>query len=93
MPIRTVTVDRFKVIEHARVDLGQLSVIVGSNRSGKSSLIQGIHFAISALQTIKLAGLWPTNATGTISTSSAPNQFIYSPADDALDSRARWEAT
>lgn len=37
--LRKVTVDGFKSIEHAEVELGDLNVVIGANGSGKSNLI------------------------------------------------------
>jgi energy-coupling factor transporter ATP-binding protein EcfA2 len=64
-----------------RFDLREINVLVGSNNSGKSSVIQGLHFGVALLQTIGIAGRWP--ATGdSYSTSLNPNQLIYSPSED-----------
>ncbi len=74
-----VTVERFKRIEHARVELDSLNVLVGANNSGKSSVIQGLHFAIATLQTVKQSETrWQRNAA-----SLAPAQLIYAPTQVA----------
>jgi len=62
------------------MDLGDISVLVGGNNSGKSSIIQGLHFGIAILQTVGLAEKW--TAAKTLSTSLSPNQLIYSPSED-----------
>jgi predicted ATP-dependent endonuclease of OLD family len=56
MQLQAVQIERFKAIADAPFDLGPL---VGANNSGKSSIIQGLHFGVGLLQTIELAGLWP----------------------------------
>lgn len=54
--------------------------MVGANNSGKSSIIQGLHFGIGLLQTIRLSGNWTSGSD--ISTSINPTQLIYSPSED-----------
>ena len=77
--LSSIRIERFKSIEDAPIDLEGLNVLVGGNNSGKSSIIQGLHFAIGLLQTILLAGDWGVAN----STSLNPNQLIYSPSEDA----------
>jgi hypothetical protein len=73
-------IQRFKAIEDAPLDLGSLNVLVGANNSGKSSIIQGLHFGVGLLQTILLSGNWTSGKS--ISTSINPTQLIYSPSED-----------
>ncbi|MEM8608413.1 MAG: ATP-binding protein [Myxococcota bacterium] len=79
--LRSIRVQRFKRIDDAPFDLQGLNVLVGANNSGKSSVIQGIHFAIAILQTIGLEQKWPKSQQ-TLSTSLNPRQLIYSPSDN-----------
>ena len=83
--LQSVRIQRFKRIKDASIDLKAVNVFVGGNNSGKSSLIQGVHFGIGLLQTIALSGQWKT------STSLNPTHLIYSPAEDihALGSGAK----
>jgi hypothetical protein len=80
--LQSIRLQRFKRINDASFDLKDVNILVGGNNSGKSSIIQGIHFGIGLLQTIGLAGKWQPGST-TLSTSLSPNQLIYSPSDDA----------
>ena len=76
-----VQIERFKAIRDASFQLSSLNVLVGANNSGKSSIIQGLHFGIGLLQTIQLTGKWkPTGDT--ITTSINPTELIYSPSED-----------
>ena len=75
-----VQVKRFKAIKDASFKLSSLNVLVGANNSGKSSIIQGLHFGIGLLQTIQLSGKWTTG--NTIVTSINPTELIYSPSED-----------
>jgi len=81
--LQSVRIQRFKRIHDAPFDLAELNVLVGANNSGKSSLIQGLHFAISLLQSVRLGGTWPKNPGKTVATTLSPNQLIYSPSEDA----------
>ena len=74
--LQSVRIQRFKRIKDASIDLKTVNVFVGGNNSGKSSLIQGLHFGIGLLQTIALSGQWKAK------TSLNPTQLIYSPAED-----------
>lgn len=72
MEILSVSVERFKRIPKIDLDLKHITLIIGGNNSGKSSLLQGIHFAITTLQSAKMLG----NAT------LAPDQLIFKPTND-----------
>lgn len=75
--LKEITVTRFKNIEEVCLPLGRINILVGSNNSGKSSLLQGIQFAVSVAQTLKILGaIWRKDEA---KLSFAPNQLIYSP--------------
>lgn len=78
--LKSVRIQRFKRITDATLELKDLNVLVGANNSGKSSIIQALHFGIALLQTIQLAEKWPKSKT--LSTSLNPIQLIYSPSED-----------
>jgi AAA ATPase domain len=84
--IQSVQIERFKAIDHAAFSLASLNVLVGANNSGKSSIIQGLHFGIGLLQTMQLANKWPNAkswpADDSISTSINPTELIYSPSEN-----------
>lgn len=71
--LQSVSVERFKKIERAHLSLGDVNLLVGGNNSGKSSIIQALHFAVATLQSIKVSG-WRK------STSLAPHELIYTPS-------------
>jgi predicted ATPase len=62
--LREIRVQRFKTIEDAPFDLGPINLLVGANNSGKSTIIQALHFGVGVLQTINLLGLWPSKNSG-----------------------------
>ncbi len=72
-----VRIKKFKKIDDASVSLRALNVFIGANNSGKSSFIQGIQFAISSCQTLKLSeGNW-SKGTKTLSLDSS--EYLYTP--------------
>lgn len=80
MTIKSITIKRFKNLEDLKLNLGRINVLVGSNNSGKSSILQGIQFAVSIAQTAKLSkATWKDSR---ISTSISPIQLIYTPLKD-----------
>lgn len=77
MELQAVEVRSFKKLEKIELLTPALTVLVGGNNSGKSSLLQGIHFAITVLQSARLSaeGGKPINTLGF-------DQFIYKPTGD-----------
>ena len=78
--LTSVHVKRFKGIDDAPFDVSSINVFIGSNNSGKSTLAQMVHFGISILQSIELAGRWGNKTT--VSLSLSPTQLLYSPCAD-----------
>lgn len=79
--LKSLRIKRFKRMKDAPIDLEELNVLVGANNSGKSSVIQGVHFAIALLQAVGLEGKF-SSASNKLSASLSPEQLIYSPSDD-----------
>ncbi|WP_150122581.1 AAA family ATPase [Rhodopirellula islandica] len=73
--LQSVRIQRFKRIEDAVFDLQPLNVLVGANNSGKSSVIQALHFTVGVIQTLRL-----TESRRSASTLN-PSQLIYSPTE------------
>jgi hypothetical protein len=87
--LSSISLKRFKSIEDATIDLGRITVLVGPNNGGKSSFLQGLQFATSIAQTIKInGGSRRTNKNKNQSAGSfAPQQLVYTPLQD-VDSLA-----
>ena len=81
--LQSLRIERFKRIRDAPFDLEPLNVLVGANNSGKSSIIQGLHFAIATLQTMGLLRRFQPSSVRPLSTSLGPNELIYSPSENA----------
>ena len=78
--LQSIRLPRFKRISDVSIDLKPVNFLVGGNNSGKSSIIQGLHFGVGLMQTIALADKW--TAADTLSISLSPSQLIYSPLED-----------
>jgi predicted ATPase len=73
--ITRVKLSRFKHIEEATLPLGPINVLVGGNNSGKSCILQGIHFGIALAQARQIANV----------NQFPPERLRYCPTDDFLD--------
>ena len=47
MLLNKLSLEKFKKVTKADLDLDRVNVLVGGNNSGKSSILQGIHFSIT----------------------------------------------
>lgn len=52
--IKQIELKRFKKFEHTTITLQELSILVGENSSGKTSILQSINLALSAFSRFKL---------------------------------------
>lgn len=52
--IKTLELKRFKKFEHTTIELGELSILVGENSSGKTTILQAINLALHAFSRMKL---------------------------------------
>ena len=55
-PIDSIVIRRFKRLEEVHLALGETTLLIGANNSGKSSILQAIHFAVSIAQSARLVG-------------------------------------
>lgn len=82
MMLDSIRVQRFKSLTDVTLEFGpRLTVLVGPNNAGKSSLLQAIQFGVSVAQSVQLEGTarWAGNA---ISGTLAADQLIYAPLRD-----------
>jgi recombinational DNA repair ATPase RecF len=82
--LTTVTIKRFKQLRDLTLPLDDITLLIGANNSGKSSLLQAIHFAVSVAQSAKLVGEGVAWAADRFQLSFNPAQLIYSPAGDVM---------
>lgn len=73
--VSRIRVRNFKKIEDAEIPLSKINVLVGGNNSGKSCIIQGIHFGATLAQSRRIAG----------TDQFPPEQLRYCPTDDFLN--------
>ena len=52
--IKTLELRRFKKFENTTIELGELSILVGENSSGKTTILQAINLALHAFSRMKL---------------------------------------
>jgi AAA15 family ATPase/GTPase len=80
--IMKITIKNFKKIEEASINLSNINIFVGANNSGKSSFIQGIHFAISSCQSLELRRTGWIKNTDKRTLSLDSDDFLYTPTSD-----------
>jgi len=71
--LSSITLRRFKNLEDVKIPLGRINVMVGTNNSGKSSVLQGVAFGVSVAQTAFVNGNAKT---------LSPDSLIYAPLRD-----------
>jgi predicted ATPase len=79
--LETVRVQRFKSIKDAAIPLSRITLLVGPNNAGKSSILHAIQFAVSVAQSLRLDNVstWVNNRLpGTLSA----QQLVYTPLRD-----------
>jgi predicted ATPase len=79
MQISAIRIDKFKRITTLEVPLSDVTVVIGGNNSGKSSLLQGLHLAITTLQSAFAASTkaYPASTLGV-------DQFLYRPSSQPI---------
>ncbi len=82
--ITSVTIRRFKSLEAVQIALDDTTLLIGANNSGKSSILQSIHFAVSIAQSARLVGEGVSWRSDVFELSFNPSQLIYSPVADVL---------
>src|SRR5258706_10752608 len=82
--ITSVAIRRFKLLEAVEISLNDATLLIGANNSGKSSILQAIHFAVSIAQSSRLVGEDLAWRNDTFELSFNPAQLIYSPVSDVL---------
>jgi len=75
--IQKVTISGYKRLGGLTLELGTLNALVGANDSGKSSVLQAIHLAVSVAQTQKLLGEKSENEVAI-----AAHELLYTPMHD-----------
>jgi len=78
--LESITVKNFKSIIETKIKLEKINFLIGSNNSGKTSLLQAIQFAVAVSQTTLLQECkWKDN---NITRSILPSELVYSPLRD-----------
>lgn len=82
--ITSVSIRRFKRLQEVTIALNDATLLIGANNSGKSSILQAIHFAVSIAQSARLIGEGLSWRNDAFELSFNPSQLIYSPVADVL---------
>lgn len=80
MKLTEITIERFKRIERVSFDLADVNILIGANNSGKSTIIQAVHFAFTLFLSLTINNKWP--AQNKKSTTISPVELIYIPSED-----------
>jgi ABC-type cobalamin/Fe3+-siderophores transport system ATPase subunit len=80
MKITNVRVQRFKRLDNVNFDVENVNILIGGNNSGKSTIIQAIHFAFTLLQSLGISKKWPAKEKK--SSTVSPSELIYIPSED-----------
>jgi AAA15 family ATPase/GTPase len=80
MRLRSVKIERFRRLTHVNFAVGDVNILVGGNNSGKSTIIQAVHFAFTLFQSLAISSKWPVKNKKTSTVS--PSELIYIPSDD-----------
>lgn len=78
--LKSLTFSNFKSIEESKIDLGRITVLVGPNNAGKSSVLQGLQFVVSLAQSLQLSGA--TRRAGATAGTLSTQQLVYTPLRD-----------
>ena len=81
--IRSITIRRFKRLESITFGLDLGAVFIGGNNSGKSSILQALHYAVSVAQSARLVCGDRWNADVYTAT-FRPDQLIYTPTVEVM---------
>ncbi len=80
MRLKNIKIERFKRLEGVDFDVEEINILVGGNNSGKSTIIQPIHFAFTLLQSLNISNKWPAKEKK--SSTVSPTDLIYIPSED-----------
>lgn len=80
MKLKNIKIERFKRLDSVDFDVGGVNIFVGGNNSGKSTIIQAVHFAFTLFQSLTISNKWPAKEKTSLTIS--PNELIYIPSED-----------
>ncbi|WP_083396047.1 ATP-dependent endonuclease [Frigoribacterium sp. MCBA15_019] len=81
MKLTSVSISNFKAIKEAELEIADFNVLVGNNGSGKSSVLQALHWALQAVRHPEVKPSADPAKGSTLSERDA----IYTPSPDYLD--------
>lgn len=78
MKLNKVTIKNFKAIDEATIELSAFTVIVGANGSGKSSILQALHWLFQSGRNLSV----DTNKSPTVGSTLSEKNATYMPSPD-----------
>ncbi len=78
MQLKKVTIKNFKAIDDISIDLNAFTVIVGANGSGKSSILQALHWVFQSGRNLTV----DTNNKSTVGSTLSEKNATYMPSPD-----------
>jgi ABC-type cobalamin/Fe3+-siderophores transport system ATPase subunit len=82
MKLNRVTIKNFKAIDEATIDLSDFTVIVGANGSGKSSILQALHWMFQSGRNLAV----DTNKSSTVGSTLSEKNATYMPSPEYRNS-------
>lgn len=80
--IKKIVVKSFKKLHDVSMNFESFNVLIGGNNSGKSSVLQALHFAVAVAQTVKIFGEEVRWGGDLFEMSIHPEKLIYAPTAD-----------
>ena len=78
MKLNKVTIKNFKAIDEATIELSAFTVIVGANGSGKSSILQALHWLFQSGRNLSV----DTNKSPTVGSTLSEKNATYMPSPE-----------
>lgn len=89
MKLTKIQIKDFKKIKNLEIPLDEVNLLIGGNNSGKSSVLQAVHFAVTCLRSARQYGKSPTQPATTLGV----NQFSFLPTTEVMSLRYRTPMT
>lgn len=74
-----IKIQKFKQLNDIQMELGNITLLVGGNNAGKSSILQAIQFGVSIAQATTLQNARWQDREGRLPTSIGQNELVYLP--------------
>lgn len=83
MKLKRIRIEEFKSIKNLELPIEEVNLLIGGNNSGKSSVLQAIHFAITCLRSANQYG----KSSSQPATTLGVDQFSFLPTTEIMKIR------